>query len=155
MEMEVDTGAVVSVMNFEVYERHFRDIKMKPVRRKLYAYSGTPLPVEGQITVQVKCNGQTETLPIVVVQADKYAPPLFGRDWLSVIRLDWPQLFATGQYSINVDLVEDLKERYHDVFQPGLGPVFTRSESNTTCQGRRCSQLSQITSSTFLATYSC
>ena len=123
MEMEVDTGVVVSIMNFEVYERHFRDIKMKPVRRKLYAYSGTPLPVEGQITVQVKCNGQTETLPIVVVQADKYAPPLFGRDWLSGIRLDWPQLFATGQYSINVDLVEDLKERYHDVFQPGLGPV--------------------------------
>ena len=32
-------------------------------------------------------------------------------------------MFATGQYSINVDLVEDLKERYHDVFQPGLGPV--------------------------------
>ena len=70
MEMEVDTGAVVSVMNFKVYERHFRDIKMKPVRRKLYAYSGTSLPVEGQITVQVKCNGHTETLPIVVVQAD-------------------------------------------------------------------------------------
>ena len=111
------------IMNFKVYERHFRDIKMKPVRRKLYAYSGTPLPLEGQIKVQVKCNGHTETLPIVVVQADKYAPPLFGRDWLSVIRLDWPQLFATGQYSINVDLVEDLKEKYHDVFQPGLGPV--------------------------------
>ena len=67
-----------------LYERQFHDIKMKPVRRKLYAYSGTPLPVEGQITVQVKCNGQTKTLPIVVVQADKYAPPLFGRDWLSV-----------------------------------------------------------------------
>ena len=42
---------------------------------------------------------------------------------MSVIRLDWPELFATGQYSINVDLVEDLKERYHDVFQPGLGTV--------------------------------
>ncbi len=43
LEMEVDTGATVSVMNKNVYDKHFSHIKLDPVERKLHAYSGTEL----------------------------------------------------------------------------------------------------------------
>ena len=98
--MEVDTGRTVSVMNITEYNRHFKNITLQPIERRVHAYSGTQLDIAGQIKVHVNYNSQEATLPILVINADTYTPPVFRRDWLSVIKLDWHTLFATGQYSI-------------------------------------------------------
>ncbi len=74
--------------------------------------------------MDVKYKDQEVTLPIIVINADRYAPPLLGRDWLNIIRLDWSKLFASGpQYSIATDGIENLKMKYADLFQPELGTV--------------------------------
>lgn len=116
MDMEVDTGATVSVMNYTVYNKHFKHLPLESVERKLHAYSGIELDIAGQIKVHVNYNGQEATLPIVVIKADRYAPPLLGRDWLKVIKLDWHKMFSSGKYCINTEGVEELKAKYADIF---------------------------------------
>ena len=56
-------------------------------------YSGDQLRVLGQSDVTVTYNGQRAVLPRVVVQACRNQPPLFGRNWLTMISLDWQAIF--------------------------------------------------------------
>ena len=68
------------------------------------------------------------TLPLLIVRAEKYAPPLLGRAWMTKIRLDWKNLFlpSNGQFVVERDIdesIERLKERYADIFKPELGTV--------------------------------
>ena len=127
-QMEVDTGAAVSILNYADYERYFKYLALRPVERSFHAYAGTPLDVAGQILVDVEHNGQRATLPLLVVRAERYAPPLLGRSWMMKIRLDWANLFpsSNGQFAVGQDTdvrVERLKELYAEVFKPELGTV--------------------------------
>ena len=68
------------------------------------------------------------TLPLLIVRAEKYAPPLLGRAWMTKIRLDWKNLFSpsNGQFVVkgdNDERIERLKERYAEIFKPELGTV--------------------------------
>ena len=96
----VDTGAAVSIMNYSDYERHFKYLALRPVEKSFHAYAGTPLDVAGQILVDVVHNGQQATLPLLVVRAERYAPPLLGRSWMMKIRLDWANLFSVHKRSV-------------------------------------------------------
>ena len=114
-QMEVETGAAVSILNYSDYERHFKYLALKPVEKSFHAYAGTPLDVAGQILVDVVQNGQRATLPLLVMRAERYAPPLLGRSWMMKIRLDWANLFPStnGQFAVGQDTdsrVKGLKE---------------------------------------------
>ena len=127
-QMEVDTGAAASILNYADYERYFKYLALRPVERSFHAYAGTPLDVAGQILVDVEHNGQRATLPLVVVRAEQYASPSLGRSWMMKIRLDWVNLFPSshGQFSVSQDTdirVERLKKLYAEVFKPELGAV--------------------------------
>ncbi|KAK2566762.1 Transposon Tf2-6 polyprotein [Acropora cervicornis] len=126
--MEVDTGAAASILSYSDYDQHFKYLALKPVQRSFHAYAGTPLDVAGQILVDVEHNGQRATLPLLVVRAESYAPPLLGRSWLTKIRLDWSTLFSPPISQVSVDQdndvrVERLKEQYREIFKPELGTV--------------------------------
>ena len=58
---------------------------------------------------------QTRTLPLIVVSGD--GPALFGRDWLREIRLDWGSI-----QNLSAPL-EDILEKYAEVFRPELGEL--------------------------------
>ena len=126
--MEVDTGAAASILNYEDYERYFKHKVLRPVERSFHAYAGTPLDIAGQIMVHVEHNRQRATLPLLVVRAERYAPPLLGRSWLTNVRPDWKNLFPSynGKFSVGQDSdvrVERLKEQYAKIFKPELGTV--------------------------------
>ncbi len=53
-------------------------------------------------------------LPLVVVEQDD--PSLLGRNWLSRIRLDWPNICSVVQ-----DNVEDILVKYPEMFRCSLG----------------------------------
>ena len=67
--MEVDTGAAASILSYSDYERNFKYLALRPVKRSFHAYAGTPLDVAGQILVDIQHNGQRATLPLLVVRA--------------------------------------------------------------------------------------
>ena len=94
LEMELDTGAAVSIVSYVDYLKHFCHIPLSATTRQLHGYSGSSLVVAGEISVKVKYNVQECQLPMLVVKADKEAPPLFGRSWLQGIKLDWPAIFS-------------------------------------------------------------
>jgi len=54
---------------------------------KLHTYTGEPLKILEEITIDVQYGKQSATLPLVVVQGS--GPTLLGRDWLQKITLDW------------------------------------------------------------------
>ena len=89
LEMELDTGAAVSVCS----ERAFKKLwpsdgpPLEPCGQALKTYSGEPLSVRGQVMVDVQYGDVSVRLPLVIVGGD--GPCLFGRDWLARIRLDW------------------------------------------------------------------
>ena len=126
LRMELDTGAGPSMINIKDYNKYFSNVPLKTVSRSLHAYAGTPLNLAGEMQIDVTYNDQhANALTLTVVDADNYAPPLFGRDWLRDIVLDWQNLFpGQGQYSVrSTTTVDELKMKYSVIFQPGLGTV--------------------------------
>ena len=53
-------------------------------------------------------------MPLLIVEGD--GPTLFGRDWLSQIKLDWRQI-----HHVHSPNLQSLPSRYPSVFQKGLG----------------------------------
>ena len=78
--------------------------------------------------VDVEHNDQQMTVALLIVRAEKCAPPLLGWAWMTKIRLDWKNLFSSsnGQFVVegdNDERIERLKERYAEIFKPELETI--------------------------------
>ena len=120
LEMEVDTGASVSLVPKHVYDQCLNSMPLEPVRGiVLKGYSGSNIPILGKVTPVVEHNGQKQVLSLLVVDcADR--PCLLGRDWLARLRLDWPTI--VGKVT-QVDSTPDIKAEFHDLFGAELGDI--------------------------------
>ena len=87
LNMEVDTGASVSIISENTYKKCFQNCKLAKTNVKLKTYTGEKIEVLGQIQVTVKYQDQVCELPLIVVKGNGF--PLFGRNWLKEIRLNW------------------------------------------------------------------
>ncbi len=114
LPMEIDTGASRSIISEPQFKKLWRNKILEPSTIKLKTYSQEPLPVVGSVDVRVEYGEQSAILPLLVVKGE--GPTLFGRDWMSVIQLDWGKIHympSTG--------LQDLLGRYEEVFRDGLG----------------------------------
>ena len=116
ISMELDTGAAVSLISEETYQKFFSDVSLQKSTVKLKSYSGEDIPVRGQAKVIVKYNHQEENLPLLVVKGDGRS--LFGRNWFSCISLNWGEIHRV--YSSSLKAVLD---RHAAVFQERLGKL--------------------------------
>ena len=98
--MEIDTGASRSTVSKRVYNSVLSDYPLQSAGVILRNYSGETIPVVGRISVPVKYDNQEEILDLIVVEAN--LPALFGRDWLSRIKLNWKNTFGVKE-----DVVEN------------------------------------------------
>ena len=114
LQMEVDTGASVSLMSEKQFKRLWPTRQLQASSIHLRNYSNELIPVVGKVDVQVTYEGQVATLPLVIVEGD--GPTLFGRNWLQTLRLNWSKI-----HSVLSTSVQDVLGRHEDVFQPGLG----------------------------------
>lgn len=122
MEMELDTGAAVSLISWGLYQRSFKNVSLQPTDVVLRTYTGEPLLPEGVINVRVNLNNQKAELPLYVVKVD--AAPLFGREWLRAIRLNWKDLKTVyGVQLEKKDSLETVLKRHSAVFSDGLGSM--------------------------------
>ena len=119
IKMELDTGAAVSVMSEQQWKATFAESKpLNPYKGKpLHGYSGHEVQVIGQVEVDVEYGNQRKKLPLLIV-AGQQRPPLFGRDWLHNIRLDWMKL-----HQIRMGLSTDIANRFPAVFQKSVGTI--------------------------------
>ena len=94
VDMQIDTGAAVSIMSEATYKQIFAHKRLsppiEPTSMQLSTYSGEKLQTMGIITVEVLYQKQRCQLKLVIVKQP--GPTLLGRDWLSHIKLDWPKI---------------------------------------------------------------
>ena len=131
-QMELDTGATVSIISTQTKDKLFPQDKLTDSSLILTTYSGEQLVVAGLMFVNVKYGKQQHQLPVYVVKGN--GPSLMGRDWFQKIRLNWKQLKlasvsdtqATGSKRDNwKQMVESILDTHKNVFQDGLGQINT------------------------------
>ena len=114
LEMEVDTGAAVSLISSAV-QKYLHTIAVEPLEAVLTTYTG--------ILVNVHYKEQNKDLYLYVVEWD--GPCLMGRDWLTSIILDWKQIELLNATANSNAAVINLLDQYQDVFTEGSGPMNT------------------------------
>ena len=120
LTMEVDTGAAVSIISEETQKKLFPDARLIRAPVKLRTYTGEPMPVVGEMSVEVKYGSQTSRLTLIVVEGT--GPSLFGHDWLQHLRLDWKSI-GIATLDKTMTQVEALQKKYEDVFSSDLGSM--------------------------------
>ena len=110
LKMEVDTGAAVSIVSNDIYQKLWPKEKLDESNIVLRTYSGEQIKQIGSKQVEVKYNGQVNTVELVVVEGK--GPSLFGRNWLQHFRLDWKNLL-----SVKEDYLQSLLKKYNTVLR--------------------------------------
>ena len=98
VDMEVDSGASLSLMAESTFNRLWPGRSLLPSSVRLQTYLQEPIPVVGCCNVNIEYNGQSRELPLEVVAGG--GPTLLGRDWMSQIRLDWGQIHQVHNASL-------------------------------------------------------
>lgn len=114
LEMELDTGAAVSLISRDLYNERLAHKPLGTTDVILKTYTGEAVSPVGVIMVKVTMNKQKAKLPLYVVEGD--APPLFGREWLRKIKPNWREIKSVGKGSM-----ETLLAKHKNVFREGLG----------------------------------
>ena len=96
----------------------FQTPHLKETNIRLTTYTGEVVPLIGAIDVKVSHSQQEKNLNLQVVRGD--GPSLLGRDWLRIIRLDWPRLDQLQQVS---DKWREVVDRFKDAFKEELGHI--------------------------------
>ncbi|XP_046856097.1 uncharacterized protein K02A2.6-like [Xenia sp. Carnegie-2017] len=117
VKMEVDTGAVVSIMPENVWRNVLSAKFIRKSNVRLQSYSGHEVPVRGEVDVCVEHGKQKAKLPIVITQ--NKGPVLLGRNWLTVLKLNWSQIKQV--VAKPVKNVEQLIIQYASLFDNSLG----------------------------------
>ncbi len=116
VEMEVDTGASVSVAPTQIYSEVLSHVQLKKSTAQLQSYSGELLKVKGEAVVPIKYEMQQSMERLIVVDvSDK--PAVLGRDWLSNLKLDLASLFKVDSG------VFDVPEKFPQLFAEGVGTL--------------------------------
>ena len=131
--MEVDVGAPVTIMSkssgHKLWPR--RGLNTSIIRLETYT-----ITVEGGTEMQVVYEGQTTTLPLVIVKED--GPTLWGRNWLSKMRLNWREKrISPGLQELlskYVELFQECLVAYKDYevtieVDPGAAPRFCKART--------------------------
>ena len=120
IQMEIDTGAAVSLVSHATYAQHWESKPLPKSTARLKTYSGEDINVLGEIEVSVMYENQCENLPLVVVAG--VGPSLLGRDWLQLIRLDWR---AVNHIKVEQQspLLKSVLQKHCKVFEGGLGTL--------------------------------
>ena len=90
LQMEVDTGATLSVVSEETWRRHWTRPRphLEHSHDTLRTNTGQCVKIKGIVDVKVEGKkGECHTLPLMVVPGN--GPSLLGRNWLSMLQLDW------------------------------------------------------------------
>ena len=113
--MTLDTGASISIISEKTLKTRLPQLQLRKSNILLRTYTGEPLKICGETDVCVKYNDQQCHLQLVVVEGE--GPPLFRRNWLQEIKLDWKEI---SMVSISL---ESLLQRYHTLFKDELGTM--------------------------------
>ena len=115
LPMELDTGAAVSIVSHAKWQR-CSDKPLDKSNLLLTTYSNEKINVIGQTMVQVKYDGEEETLPLIVVAGN--GPHELARE--NPNRPEKLENTASSQRQANSG---EPDQEYEKLFQPGVGTL--------------------------------
>ena len=122
VDMEVDTGAAVSLISKSKYKQIFPNLPLKHSQVTLHTDTGEPMNVLGEIELNVQYGDQKALLPLIVVAGNGLV--LLGRNWMQYIRFDWKSLGAATVHLSTTNSLESIRSRYAStVFSEGIGCI--------------------------------
>ena len=89
---QLDTGCGRSIVPKNFYDKYLSHLFLQPTDVVLETYTKEILRPLGTVNVEVVYEQVTYKLPLLVTECGNC--PLFGRNWLNVIKLNWPSLLA-------------------------------------------------------------
>ena len=89
-ELQLDTGSSKTVITKSFYDDYCANVPLSKTKVVMKTYTNEPVVPLGKAEVNVVYQGQKFLLPVIVVNKGSCA--VFGRDWLSKIKLDWKTL---------------------------------------------------------------
>ena len=119
LDMEVDTGAALSLISESTRKAIFPKEKLRPAKLSLRTYTNEPIEVTGTLNVRVQYEGQLKKLVLVVIAGD--GPSLLGRNWLNHIVLNWKKVFAVR--TLLLESLNRVLQRHKSLFSEGLGTI--------------------------------
>ena len=121
LEMEVDTGASLSVISEELYNYLFSAGQAPQLVESgivLRTYTGEEVKPKGSCSVNVCYDGVEYSLTLLVVGGK--GPALLGRNWLEKIKLNWPII---KQLSSHNKQLKEILQNHAQLFEEGLGTL--------------------------------
>ena len=121
--MEVDTGSAISIISMADYRKLLPTVTLQPSKVKLQTYTGERVSPAGLLTVHVQYKEQSCTQKLYVVEGG--GPPLFGRDWLATVKLDWPSILAmrTSSMDMRDTHLNSLLKKHEKLFSDKVGEL--------------------------------
>jgi len=96
VRFQIDTGCGVSLVPFSVYKQFSDKVTLQSCDMKLRTYTGEVIKPYGKCDVNVLYEGKSITMPLVIVNTSENIP-LLGRNWLHIVRLNWPALSQSSE----------------------------------------------------------
>lgn len=121
IDMELDTGAAVSLISMELHKTKFAHVRLRKTDVVLKTYTGEVLLPEGMLKVWVKLNKQLIRLPLYVVKGN--SPSLLGREWLRKIKLKWREIKTITAGCKPDETLENVLKCHVQVFSETLGTL--------------------------------
>ncbi|PIK55509.1 hypothetical protein BSL78_07590 [Apostichopus japonicus] len=123
VNMEIDTGSGVSMIPISYYEKYLKHIPLLPGDKQFTSFTGQSVNPSGKVYVNVKYGNYDGKLRLYVVDCTEFY--LLGREWLSMIPLDWKSLFRPIKPDrvLKVSDLEQVIDKHRELFDDSLGKL--------------------------------
>ena len=122
-EMQLDTGCAFSVAPKSFYNKYCSHIPLQPTEVIFSTYTGERIHPLGEVMVDIEYSNKCYSLPLIIVNVG--STPLFGRNWLSKVKLNWPSLPGIQKVHSIVPTTEQdldtLLKKHQTLFDCSLG----------------------------------
>ncbi|KAJ8914646.1 hypothetical protein NQ315_015385, partial [Exocentrus adspersus] len=113
--MEIDTGASISAVNQNFYQKHFRKYTLKKDSLMLRSYNNSVFKPEGYFVVRVRYGDEEKLIKFYVVEDG--AASILGRNWLDAFNVG---LSMVNRLSVE-SRVDEVVKRFPEVFSNKIG----------------------------------
>lgn len=114
VNMEVDTGATVTLVSEVAFKKFFNHLVLAPSTYVLTSVTG-PIAVLGQCSVSVSLGGQSPVILYFIVCQTNLVNCLMGRQWLDVLFPAWRSMFSVPE-TVSIQSVKDTVDKYMSLY---------------------------------------
>lgn len=116
LEFQIDSGSAVTAISELTYKQYFSNVPLTLTAKRLLSYTGDSISCIGITRLQFVYRESTHTLNVYVIRNG--GPPLLGRDFISLFKLE---LIPVNYCEQNDPIINELQDKYASVFSDELG----------------------------------